>query len=212
MLRTGVGIAVDFPGLILAEFQVKVKGPDSKKRMDAAARKDAAVSDDLNRINGLLETTKNQGGRGFGDCWPYPLATDAKIKKDKRQRTIIDRPVTPVVCARRFRCLQTVRGCSADRRAVPQGYCPSSSWLATALCFQAPPMPQDAARHAAATLLQRLLRGRAVQNIMYEGKNRRLELIKELRMEEDAVVSQGRRPLCSRFWLNATASWWSPLR
>ena len=38
----------------------------------------------------------------------------------------------------------------------------------------------------ASILLQRLLRGRAVQNLMYEGKERRLELIRELRVEEAA--------------------------
>ena len=53
-----------------------------------------------------------------------------------------------------------------------------------------PPTPQvmppehaeDAER--ATILLQRLLRGRAIQNMMYEGKERRLELIRELRVEE----------------------------
>jgi hypothetical protein len=35
----------------------------------------------------------------------------------------------------------------------------------------------------AATLLQRLLRGRAVQNTMYEGRLRRYELIQELRLQ-----------------------------
>lgn len=31
--------------------------------------------------------------------------------------------------------------------------------------------------------MQRLLRGRAVQNVMYEGKERRRELIKEMRLQ-----------------------------
>lgn len=39
----------------------------------------------------------------------------------------------------------------------------------------------------ACILLQRLLRGRAIQNIMYEGKERRLELIQELRSDEAVV-------------------------
>lgn len=33
----------------------------------------------------------------------------------------------------------------------------------------------------AAILLQKVLRGRSVQNLMYEGKEKRLELIKEVR-------------------------------
>jgi hypothetical protein len=74
-----------------------VKPPKSNKRLDAAGRKEKAIRGDLDHIDSLLESTKAQGGRGFGDCWPYPLATDAKIKKDKRQRTIVERPSTPVV-------------------------------------------------------------------------------------------------------------------
>lgn len=36
--------------------------------------------------------------------------------------------------------------------------------------------------HLAVLLLQRLIRGRAVQNVMFEGKERRKELIRELRI------------------------------
>ena len=47
-------------------------------------------------------------------------------------------------------------------------------------------MPPEHAEQVeeACLLLQRLLRGRAVQNMMFEGKERRLELIKELRTDE----------------------------
>jgi hypothetical protein len=44
----------------------------------------------------------------------------------------------------------------------------------------------------AVVLLQRLLRGRAVQNIMYEGKQRRRELIEQLRSAE-SILSQQQR-------------------
>ena len=53
-----------------------------------------------------------------------------------------------------------------------------------------PPTPQvvptEHTEHVevACVLLQRLLRGRAIQNMMYEGKERRLELIHELRVED----------------------------
>ena len=43
----------------------------------------------------------------------------------------------------------------------------------------------------AAILLQRLMRGRAIQNAMFEGKERRLELIKELRTEETLGSDEG---------------------
>ncbi|EQC40664.1 hypothetical protein SDRG_01742 [Saprolegnia diclina VS20] len=55
-----------------------------------------------------------------------------------------------------------------------------------------PPTPiyatqdDDDELHDAVRLLQKLLRGRAVQNTMYEGKDRRAELIAELRSTEDA--------------------------
>eukprot|EP00753_Platysulcus_tardus_P015910 PLAT5336.4.p1 GENE.PLAT5336.4~~PLAT5336.4.p1 ORF type:complete len:717 (+),score=376.62 PLAT5336.4:82-2232(+) len=40
----------------------------------------------------------------------------------------------------------------------------------------------------AVVLLQRLLRGRAVQNMMFEGKEKRLDLIRELKLEADSAV------------------------
>ena len=48
--------------------------------------------------------------------------------------------------------------------------------------------------NAAAALLQRLLKGRAVQNAMYEGKERRLELVKELRVPETSAASARSTP------------------
>ncbi len=53
-------------------------------------------------------------------------------------------------------------------------------------------MPPEHAEEAerATILLQRLLRGRAIQNLMYEGKERRLELIRELRIEEQLQAQE----------------------
>lgn len=82
-------------------MQPRIKPPKNNQRLDANGRKDRAIGMDLDHIDSLLESTKAQGGRGFGDCWPYPLATDAKIKKDKRQRNIVERPSTPVVSSSR---------------------------------------------------------------------------------------------------------------
>lgn len=47
---------------------------------------------------------------------------------------------------------------------------------------EVPPLPDVDGKHAALVLLQRLLRGRAVQNQMYAGKESRLQLIRELRL------------------------------
>merc|ERR1712072_1407048 len=47
-------------------------------------------------------------------------------------------------------------------------------------------------------LLQRLLRGRAVQNMMFEGRSRRRELLRELRYEEqleEAAHERARRKM-----------------
>jgi hypothetical protein len=51
-----------------------------------------------------------------------------------------------------------------------------------AAATEAPPLPDPDGKHAALVLLQRLLRGRAVQNQMYAGKESRLQLIRELRL------------------------------
>ncbi|RLN64194.1 hypothetical protein BBJ29_000344 [Phytophthora kernoviae] len=65
-----------------------------------------------------------------------------------------------------------------------------------------PPTPDYALAHAAEAqehdvedavrLLQKLLRGRAVQNMMFEGKERRSELIAELRAADEQLILQRR--------------------
>jgi len=63
--------------------------------------------------------------------------------------------------------------------------------------LERPPTPQteppevDDDIENAAVLLQRLIRGRAVQNMMFEGKERRLELIQELRAEPEIGLEAG---------------------
>ena len=47
----------------------------------------------------------------------------------------------------------------------------------------APTATPESSRDAAAVLIQRLLRGRAAQNAMYEGRMRRQALIEELKLE-----------------------------
>lgn len=46
-------------------------------------------------------------------------------------------------------------------------------------------MVKNDTRLKAIYLLQRLMRGRAAQNMMFEGKEKRLDLIKELRKTEE---------------------------
>lgn len=49
--------------------------------------------------------------------------------------------------------------------------------------------PEDEDKTRAVLLLQRLLRGRAVQNMMYEGKQQSYQLIRELRLDEETQHS-----------------------
>ncbi|KAG5463285.1 MAG: hypothetical protein BJ554DRAFT_530, partial [Olpidium bornovanus] len=56
--------------------------------------------------------------------------------------------------------------------------------------------PEEDDKHIAAVSLQRIIRGRFAQNLMYQGKERRLQLINELRTrrtvqraEEEAAVA-----------------------
>lgn len=51
--------------------------------------------------------------------------------------------------------------------------------------------PEDEPEYLAVLLLQRLIRGRAVQNVMFEGKERRKELIRELRIAKKVCVERG---------------------
>lgn len=50
---------------------------------------------------------------------------------------------------------------------------------------------EDENEHLAVLLLQRLVRGRAVQNVMFEGKERRKELIRELRIATQVLLLWG---------------------
>lgn len=57
---------------------------------------------------------------------------------------------------------------------------PTDGWFACVARVLDP--PQNEREHLAVLLLQKLIRGRAVQNVMFEGKERRKELIRELRL------------------------------
>ena len=72
------------------------------------------------------------------------------------------------------------------------------SWRTRVSKAERPPTPRVEARDEdaeifdmAVKLFQRLIRGRAVQNQMYEGKERRLELIRELRAADEAKANEG---------------------
>jgi hypothetical protein len=71
------------------------------------------------------------------------------------------------------------------------------SWRTRVSKAERPPTPRIEARdedeetfEMAVKLFQRLIRGRAVQNQMFEGKERRLELIRELRAADEAKAAE----------------------
>jgi hypothetical protein len=66
----------------------------------------------------------------------------------------------------------------AKYRAVPQVVRPATPELGV------PVEPEEEHKEMAIVFLQRLLRGRAIQNSMFEGKEKRIELVKELRLVE----------------------------
>lgn len=73
-----------------------------------------------------------------------------------------------------------MRACLVGRLlAVPAG---AANAAGSQALTEAPPLPDPDGTHAALVLLQRLLRGRAVQSQMYAGKESRLQLIRELRL------------------------------
>ena len=55
--------------------------------------------------------------------------------------------------------------------------------------YKNPKLDQKDIRRKAVILLQRLIRGRAYQNMMFEGKEKRLDLIQELRATEEWKAS-----------------------
>lgn len=63
-----------------------------------------------------------------------------------------------------------------------------------------PNPPEDEGEHLAVLLLQRLIRGRAVQNVMFEGKERRKELIRELRIAKKVGVQRTSPPVRARLY------------
>jgi hypothetical protein len=62
------------------------------------------------------------------------------------------------------------------------------------------PLPQNRELLAAVVLLQRLLRGRAVQSEMYEGRVRRQDLIDELKHTSTGACTLACAPQAQRRW------------
>jgi hypothetical protein len=143
------------PKVVTAETKVKKGGGDAYAR-----RKETVLKAELNQVYHTLEDAKTYavGERGMGACWPAPLAAAEEE-------------------ATMAATMAATGGMGTTRlRPVRRAERPETPSLAL-------PMEAAAGQHRAVVLLQRLLRGRASQNEMFEGKERRIELIQELQVE-----------------------------
>lgn len=172
---------VSLPGVLELEnylparlLNPKIADLTKPTKMDYKQRQEAAIQKDLKAINDLLDTAKATKGRGIGECWPAPLKSS-------------DLGLTMLPGGRAAAAAATLRAAhQANAKATaPKAKAGIRGTLERPEATELPPPMQhgpEGARNSAAILLQRLLRGRAVQNVLFEGKTRRLELIQELRL------------------------------
>ena len=150
------------PTLVTAEKGSKAKSGDAY-----AQRKEATLRAELDQVYHTLEDAKkfSEGERGVGACWPQPLAaSDEEATLQATMAATGGKGTTRLRPARR-----------AERPETPS---------------LGAPMEAAAGQHRAIVMLQRLLRGRATQNEMFEGKERRIELIQELQMEDSMAYAE----------------------
>jgi hypothetical protein len=142
-----------------------VKPSKAKTVKNAADRKELALTSDLQLMDTIIRDaaeSSREGGLGGGEGGADDTPTEANT------------PPSPNPGGG-----QAWKAKSASRR------------LERPATPRAPPQDEAAAALDRALLLvQRLLRGRAVQNTMYEGKERRTALIEELREEAAATAAE----------------------
>jgi hypothetical protein len=154
------------PAAVTAEMTAKEKMAASGG--DAyGQRREAVLRAELDQVHETLEDAKKfaEGERGVGACWPLPLAAgDEEATLQATMAATGGKGTTRLRPARR-----------AERPETPS---------------LGAPMEAAAGQHRAIVLLQRLLRGRAAQNEMFEGKERRIELINELQTEAEEEAAE----------------------
>ena len=137
----------------------------------------------LESLDGLLELEASL---------PQRLLEPTNVKKPGKGKSL---DYNQRKAKKMMECLErTDQGLKAAKQARPSEKEQKDALLAAyrdTKPIERPPTPQvmppehQEQIEVACILLQRLLRGRAIQNIMYEGKERRLELIHELRLEAE---------------------------
>eukprot|EP01138_Halocafeteria_seosinensis_P015926 gb/GECG01016253.1/.p1 GENE.gb/GECG01016253.1/~~gb/GECG01016253.1/.p1 ORF type:complete len:771 (+),score=132.89 gb/GECG01016253.1/:1-2313(+) len=148
--------------------RAKTEKPKSRKALSGKARKDRAIATDLERVRTMLKSAS--------------ISTkEAETKTEPKQRS--KQPRTAATTGDLSRQIP-LPSSSLEQMPVPQ-------WRKPQKKVERPPTPtfdtEDEKEKDdldnAALLLQKLLRGRTTQNMMFEGKERRLELIKEMRLD-----------------------------
>ncbi|QDZ25465.1 MAATS1-like protein [Chloropicon primus] len=137
--------------------------PGHKDR-DLGQKAAKVVTKQLEHVMDLLEKSKEDNGRrGIGSCWPQPLAATNQQKASAPSA---------------LEQVKKKKKVQLEKEEVVMVEIPD---------------PNQVASENAIILLQRLLRGRATQNEMYSGKERRLDLIEELQTKKEqdlpAIVS-----------------------
>ena len=162
-LEASMPASATHPAPITEKTKALNAGGDAFER-----RREAALRQELDQVHATLEDAKSfaEGERGVGACWPQPL-------------DCVDQEAT-------LRATMAVTGGKGTNRLRParRAERPETPTLG-------PPMDARAGQHRAVVLLQRLLRGRATQNDMFEGKERRAELIEELVLEAEEEKAGG---------------------
>jgi len=142
----------------------------------------------LNSLDGLLELERSKAASKMLEAKAITRPAKEKLKrsfKERQERRMQDE------------LERTDAALKAAKQAKPSEKEQKEQLLAAyrdTKPIERPPTPSvmppahDEGVEMACILLQRLLRGRAIQNMMYEGKERRLELIQELRWDEKLQV------------------------
>ena len=139
----------------------QTSGFEMSQRDVGGQKESKLVTKQLEHVMDLLEKSKTENGRrGVGSCWPEPLAA---MKQQKASAT------KAIEQAKKKKKVQL------EKEEVIEVEIPN---------------PEEIAAENAIILLQRLLRGRTTQNEMFSGKERRLDLIKELQTKQEVDLPQ----------------------
>lgn len=181
------------PGLL----HPRVKAPQPALPTNKKERHEAAVQKDLARVHELLRATKGRKASELPDASSRAAAEAAEILAKTAAGGLSGQEQAEAAGA------GTAGGIIGKLPGVRAQDLPA--WRRPRQRVERPSTPvlegddeqdDDDEGAQAVLLLQRLLRGRAVQNAMFEGKERRLALIEEIRQdivdaEEERRLAQG---------------------